>query len=159
MITALDMNSGTLKWQVPHGTVPSLGDDTGAHFPRGAPLIVAVRPLSTIVGLRFCLKWTLAATANRPLKSAKIVFADDATASRTLERITDIFARLGYQLADGPEIEDDHHNFEALNFPPHHPARAMHDTFYIDDKHVLRTHTSPVQIHYMEDALKAKGAR
>ena len=50
--------------------------------------------------------------------------------SRTLERITDIFARLGYQLADGPEIEDDLHNFEALNFPPHHPARAMHDTFY-----------------------------
>ncbi len=50
--------------------------------------------------------------------------------SRTLERITDIFARLGYQLADGPEIEDDFHNFEALNFPPHHPARAMHDTFY-----------------------------
>jgi phenylalanyl-tRNA synthetase alpha chain len=49
--------------------------------------------------------------------------------SRTLERITDIFARLGYQLADGPEIEDDWHNFEALNFPPHHPARAMHDTF------------------------------
>ena len=49
--------------------------------------------------------------------------------SRTLERITDIFARLGYQLADGPEIEDDFHNFEALNFPPHHPARAMHDTF------------------------------
>ena len=50
--------------------------------------------------------------------------------SRTLERITEIFGRLGYELADGPEIEDDWHNFEALNFPPHHPARAMHDTFY-----------------------------
>ncbi|MGH8062367.1 MAG: phenylalanine--tRNA ligase subunit alpha, partial [Pseudoxanthomonas sp.] len=49
--------------------------------------------------------------------------------SRTLERIADIFGRLGYELADGPEIEDDWHNFEALNFPPHHPARAMHDTF------------------------------
>jgi phenylalanyl-tRNA synthetase alpha chain len=69
--------------------------------------------------------------------------------SRTLERITDIFARLGYQLADGPEIEDDHHNFEALNFPPHHPARAMHDTFYFPDGRLLRTHTSGVQVRFM----------
>lgn len=71
--------------------------------------------------------------------------------SRTLERITDIFARLGYQLADGPEIEDDWHNFEALNFPPHHPARAMHDTFYFPDGRLLRTHTSGVQVRFMVD--------
>ncbi len=71
--------------------------------------------------------------------------------SRTLERITDIFARLGYQLADGPEIEDDFHNFEALNFPPHHPARAMHDTFYFPDGRVLRTHTSGVQVRFMTE--------
>ncbi|MBY4598393.1 phenylalanine--tRNA ligase subunit alpha [bacterium BD-1] len=70
--------------------------------------------------------------------------------SRTLERITDIFARLGYQLADGPEIEDDFHNFEALNFPPHHPARAMHDTFYFPDGRLLRTHTSGVQVRFMQ---------
>ncbi len=69
--------------------------------------------------------------------------------SRALERITDIFARLGYQLADGPEIEDDFHNFEALNFPPHHPARAMHDTFYFPDGRLLRTHTSGVQVRFM----------
>ncbi len=69
--------------------------------------------------------------------------------SRTLERISDIFARLGYELADGPEIEDDWHNFEALNFPPHHPARAMHDTFYFGDGRLLRTHTSGVQVRYM----------
>jgi phenylalanyl-tRNA synthetase alpha chain len=69
--------------------------------------------------------------------------------SRTLERIADIFGRLGYELADGPEIEDDWHNFEALNFPPHHPARAMHDTFYFPDGRLLRTHTSGVQIRYM----------
>jgi phenylalanyl-tRNA synthetase alpha chain len=68
---------------------------------------------------------------------------------RSLERITDIFARLGYQLADGPEIEDDFHNFEALNFPPHHPARAMHDTFYFPDGRLLRTHTSGVQVRFM----------
>ena len=73
--------------------------------------------------------------------------------SRTLERITDIFGRLGYELADGPEIEDDWHNFEALNFPPHHPARAMHDTFYFDDGRLLRTHTSGVQVRYMQDLL------
>jgi len=70
--------------------------------------------------------------------------------TRTLDRITDIFARLGYQLADGPEIEDDYHNFEALNFPEHHPARAMHDTFYFPDGRLLRTHTSPVQIRAMQ---------
>ena len=69
--------------------------------------------------------------------------------SRTLERIADIFGRMGYELADGPEIEDDWHNFEALNFPPHHPARAMHDTFYFPDGRLLRTHTSGVQIRYM----------
>lgn len=70
--------------------------------------------------------------------------------SRSVERIADIFGRLGYELADGPEIEDDWHNFEALNFPPHHPARAMHDTFYFDDGRLLRTHTSGVQIRYMQ---------
>jgi len=68
---------------------------------------------------------------------------------RTMQRIADIFGRLGYELADGPEIEDDWHNFEALNFPPHHPARAMHDTFYFGDGRLLRTHTSGVQVRYM----------
>ncbi len=67
-----------------------------------------------------------------------------------LERIASIFARLGYQRVDGPEIEDDWHNFEALNFPPLHPARAMHDTFYFGDGRMLRTHTSPVQIRSMQ---------
>jgi phenylalanyl-tRNA synthetase alpha chain len=70
--------------------------------------------------------------------------------TRTMERIEDFFIRIGYQVADGPEIEDDYHNFEALNIPAHHPARAMHDTFYIDEQTVLRTHTSPVQIRTME---------
>ena len=78
--------------------------------------------------------------------------------TRTLERITEIFARLGYELSDGPEIEDDWHNFEALNFPPHHPARAMHDTFYFPADsggvaRLLRTHTSGVQVRYMQKAV------
>jgi len=71
--------------------------------------------------------------------------------SRTIERMVSIFSRMGYAVADGPEIEDDEHNFEALNFPPHHPARAMHDTFYFPDGRLLRTHTSPVQVRYMRD--------
>ena len=70
--------------------------------------------------------------------------------TRTLERIEAIFARAGFEIAEGPEIEDDYHNFEALNIPAHHPARAMHDTFYFDEHTVLRTHTSPVQIRVME---------
>ncbi|MFZ9934412.1 MAG: phenylalanine--tRNA ligase subunit alpha, partial [Arenimonas sp.] len=70
--------------------------------------------------------------------------------SKTLERISEIFSRLGYQTAEGPEVEDDWHNFEALNFPPHHPARAMHDTFYFPSGHLLRTHTSGVQVRFMK---------
>lgn len=77
--------------------------------------------------------------------------------SQTIERIADIFARLGFESARGPEIEDDWHNFEALNFPPHHPARAMHDTFYFGDGRLLRTHTSGVQVRYMQDLLAAGG--
>ncbi|SDJ52635.1 phenylalanine--tRNA ligase subunit alpha [Microbulbifer yueqingensis] len=72
--------------------------------------------------------------------------------TRTLRRIEKLFVRLGFSVEEGPEIEDDYHNFEALNIPAHHPARAMHDTFYIDPSTVLRTHTSPVQIRTMEKA-------
>lgn len=70
--------------------------------------------------------------------------------SRTIDRMAEYFAGLGFEVVEGPEIEDDYHNFEALNIPAHHPARAMHDTFYIDDTHVLRTHTSGVQVRTME---------
>ncbi len=70
--------------------------------------------------------------------------------TRTMQRIERLFAGMGFEVMEGPEIEDDYHNFEALNIPAHHPARAMHDTFYIDEHRVLRTHTSPVQIRVME---------
>ena len=70
--------------------------------------------------------------------------------TRTLQRIEQLFHSLGFETSTGPEIESDYYNFTALNIPENHPARAMHDTFYIDSKHVLRTHTSPVQVHYME---------
>ncbi|MEZ5436475.1 MAG: phenylalanine--tRNA ligase subunit alpha [Pseudomonadales bacterium] len=76
--------------------------------------------------------------------------------TRTIARIRDIFARVGFELVEGPEIEDDFHNFGALNIPDHHPARAMHDTFYVGDNTVLRTHTSPVQIRVMERFIAEK---
>ena len=69
--------------------------------------------------------------------------------TRTLERIETFFRHLGFAIVEGPEIEDDFHNFEALNIPAHHPARAMHDTFYFDDGLLLRTHTSNMQIRVM----------
>ncbi len=70
--------------------------------------------------------------------------------TRTLQRIQTYFQNIGFAVAEGPEIEDSHHNFTALNIPEHHPARAMHDTFYFNAEMLLRTHTSPVQIRAME---------
>lgn len=71
--------------------------------------------------------------------------------TRTLARIQALFRSIGFEVAEGPEIETDFYNFTALNIPENHPARAMHDTFYVDDMHLLRTHTSPVQIHYLQN--------
>ena len=70
--------------------------------------------------------------------------------TRTLERIASLFRTIGFEVVEGPEIEDDYHNFEALNIPSHHPARAMQDTFWFPDGRLLRTHTSPVQIRVMQ---------
>lgn len=72
--------------------------------------------------------------------------------TRTIERMQEFFVAVGFEVVEGPEIEDDWHNFEALNIPPEHPARAMHDTFYVDATTVLRTHTSPVQVRVMRAA-------
>ena len=69
----------------------------------------------------------------------------------TLRRVEELFRSIGFEVAEGPEIESDFYNFTALNIPEDHPARAMHDTFYVDAQHVLRTHTSPVQVHYMQN--------
>ena len=70
--------------------------------------------------------------------------------TRTLERIETLFHSVGFEVAEGPEIESAYYNFEALNIPADHPARAMHDTFYVDPQTLLRTHTSPVQVRTME---------
>ena len=71
--------------------------------------------------------------------------------TRTINRISALFADLGFSIEEGPEVESEYYNFEALNIPSHHPARAMHDTFYFGDGRLLRTHTSSVQIRYMEE--------
>ncbi|MBI3784870.1 MAG: phenylalanine--tRNA ligase subunit alpha [Deltaproteobacteria bacterium] len=71
--------------------------------------------------------------------------------TQTIEEMIDIFVALGFEVATGPDVEDDYHNFTALNFPPDHPARDMQDTFFVDQDHLLRTHTSPVQIRVMEN--------
>lgn len=70
--------------------------------------------------------------------------------TRTIRRLENFFSSAGFEIVKGPEIESDYYNFEALNIPDNHPARAMHDTFYFDASHLLRTHTSPVQVRYME---------
>jgi len=88
-------------------------------------------------------------TLDITLPGRKITPASVHPVTQTMERIQAIFTSMGFATATGPEIEDDFHNFEALNIPANHPARAMHDTFYIDDTHLLRTHTSPVQVRYM----------
>ncbi|MFY0609776.1 MAG: phenylalanine--tRNA ligase subunit alpha [Candidatus Atelocyanobacterium thalassa] len=71
--------------------------------------------------------------------------------NNTTDKILDIFIGLGYQISTGPHIETDYYNFEALNIPPDHPARDMQDTFFLTNGDLMRTHTSPVQIHYMEN--------
>ncbi|MGD0566009.1 MAG: phenylalanine--tRNA ligase subunit alpha [Candidatus Goldiibacteriota bacterium] len=70
--------------------------------------------------------------------------------TKTMEEIKSIFMSMGFSIEEGPDVEEDYYNFTALNFPAEHPARDMHDTFHIDDKHLLRTHTSPIQIRTME---------
>ena len=68
----------------------------------------------------------------------------------TLQRVVELFHGMGFEVVDGPEIEDDFHNFQALNIPKNHPSRAMQDTFYVENGDVLRTHTSPIQVRYMQ---------
>jgi phenylalanyl-tRNA synthetase alpha chain len=124
---------------------------------QGERINAAKEQLAGAIGARRAQLDTLALAARLAGERVDVTMpgrgADQGTVhpvTRTLERIADIFARLGYEMASGPEIEDDYHNFEALNFPPHHPARAMHDTFYFPDGRLLRTHTSPVQVRAMK---------
>ena len=93
---------------------------------------------------------TLAESIDVGLAGRRTSAANPHPVTRTLRRIEMLFSNLGFDIAEGPEIEDDFHNFEALNIPESHPARAMHDTFYLSNGNLLRTHTSPVQIRVMQ---------
>jgi len=136
-----------------------LGNLSAADRPKAGALINVVKQeLQDRIGSR---KIALDATAVRAKLEQEII---DVTlpgrgqttggvhpVTRTIERMEDFFSSIGFEVVEGPEIEDDYHNFEALNIPAHHPARAMHDTFYVDEHTVLRTHTSPVQVRVMEN--------
>ena len=149
---ALLGKSGTVTAQLKQlGTLP--GDQRKAA---GEAINIARDAVSSALGERKALLENAALDARLASESIDVTLPGRHgergglhPVTRTLERITEIFARLGYELSEGPEIEDDWHNFEALNFPPHHPARAMHDTFYFGDGRLLRTHTSGVQVRYM----------
>lgn len=140
------------------GLLKGLGAMPEADRPRAGALInVLKQELQELISVR---KSALEATAVKALLEREAIDVTlpgrgQSTGSihpitRTIERMEDFFTAIGFTVVEGPEIEDDYHNFEALNIPDHHPARAMHDTFYVDDHMVLRTHTSPVQVRVME---------
>jgi phenylalanyl-tRNA synthetase alpha chain len=123
----------------------------------GAQINVVKQELQDLIGARRSELEAAAVEARLAAEKIDVTLPgrDGATGgihpvTRTLERMEDFFGAIGFEVVEGPEIEDDYHNFEALNIPAHHPARAMHDTFYVDEHTVLRTHTSPVQVRVME---------
>lgn len=123
----------------------------------GARINVVKQELQDLIGARKAALATAAVEARLAQETIDVTLPGRGQTTggihpvtRTIERIEDFFTGIGFETVEGPEIEDDYHNFEALNIPAHHPARAMHDTFYVDDTTVLRTHTSPVQVRVME---------
>jgi len=123
----------------------------------GATINAAKRELRDLIGDRKAVLESAAVAERLAAEKIDVTLAGRAAGAgglhpvtRTIERMEDFFIAVGFDVVEGPEIEDDYHNFEALNFPPDHPARADHDTFYIDERTVLRTHTSPVQVRVME---------
>ena len=123
----------------------------------GAQINVIKQELQSLIGERKALLESAAVETQLAAETIDVTLPGRGQSTggihpvtRTIERIEDFFSSIGFDIVEGPEIEDDYHNFEALNIPAHHPARAMHDTFYIDETTVLRTHTSPVQVRVME---------
>ncbi len=133
--------------------------DPDARRTRGAEVNVARDAVQAALGQRRAELETAALEARLAgervdvtLPGREVELGARHPVTQALSRIVGIFERMGYRVVEGPEIEDDWHNFEALNFPLHHPARAMHDTFYFPDGRLLRTHTSPVQIRALSGA-------
>lgn len=125
----------------------------------GAQINVVKQEMQTLIGERKSALEEAAISARLANESIDVTLPGRSVGgghvhpiSRTIERIEEFFGSAGFSVADGPEVEDDYFNFEALNFPPHHPARAEHDTFFVDPTTVLRTHTSPVQVRVMQDS-------
>jgi phenylalanyl-tRNA synthetase alpha chain len=123
----------------------------------GAQINVVKQELQDLIGTRKSALEAAAVDARLAAETIDVTLPGRSSAAggihpvtRTMERMEDFFSAVGFEVVEGPEIEDDYHNFEALNIPAHHPARAMHDTFYVDEHTVLRTHTSPVQVRVME---------
>ena len=140
------------------GLLKGLGSMPEEDRPRfGALVNVLKQELQDLIGARKSLLDAAAVKALLEKETIDVTLPERGQSTgcvhpitRTIERMEDFFTAIGFDVVEGPEIEDDYHNFEALNIPAHHPARAMHDTFYVDDRMVLRTHTSPVQVRVME---------
>lgn len=140
------------------GLLKSLGKLSAEERPKAGALINVVKQeLQDLIGARKAELEGAAIAAKLARETIDVTLPGRGQSTggvhpvtRTIERMEDFFFEIGFEVVEGPEIEDDYHNFEALNIPAHHPARAMHDTFYVDDHTVLRTHTSPVQVRVME---------
>ena len=140
------------------GLLKGLGKLSAEERPKAGALINVVKQeLQDLIGARKTALDSAAVEAQLAAEAIDVTLPGRGQSTggihpvtRTMERMEDFFSAIGFDVVEGPEIEDDYHNFEALNIPAHHPARAMHDTFYVDKHTVLRTHTSPVQVRVME---------
>jgi phenylalanyl-tRNA synthetase alpha chain len=140
------------------GLLKGLSNLSPADRPKAGALINVIKQeLQELIGERKTILDATAIKAKLEQEAIDVTMPGRAKTSggvhpvtKTIERMEDFFSAIGFEVVEGPEIEDDYHNFEALNIPAHHPARAMHDTFYVDEHTVLRTHTSPVQVRVME---------
>ncbi|GHD07978.1 phenylalanine--tRNA ligase alpha subunit [Halioglobus japonicus] len=140
------------------GLLKGLGKLSAEERPAaGAQINVVKQELQDLIGARKTAMEAAAVEAQLAAETIDVTLPGRGQTTggihpvtRTMERMEEFFAAIGFEVVEGPEVEDDYHNFEALNIPAHHPARAMHDTFYVDEHTVLRTHTSPVQVRVME---------
>jgi phenylalanyl-tRNA synthetase alpha chain len=140
------------------GLLKGLGKLSAEERPKaGAAINVVKQELQDLIGARKTEMEAASVAEKLASERIDVTLAGRASGAgglhpitRTIERMEDFFSAIGFDVVEGPEVEDDYHNFEALNIPSHHPARAMHDTFYFDEHTVLRTHTSPVQVRVME---------
>jgi phenylalanyl-tRNA synthetase alpha chain len=153
------LESIRIKYLARKGEIASLFDQMKDVPSDQRPLIGKVlNEARTLVQTRFDEKKSSIEAKLKPnttiddltLPGRKVWVGSKHPITQTMDEIKRIFIGMGFRIAEGPEIEDDYHNFEALNFPPDHPARDMQDTFFITDNLVLRTHTTPVQIRIME---------